>query len=75
MHEGKGARIAGGGGKDARGWPLAGGRVCVWAFVVNGFTCMQIDVGLKMPSLSMTTSEMNEMSFPIFRDMIEEAKK
>jgi hypothetical protein len=55
--------------------PHAGGRVCVWAFVVKGFACMQIYVGLKIPSLSMTTSEMNEMSFPIFRDMSEEAKE
>jgi len=27
--------------------------VCVWAFEVKGFACMQIYVGLKMPSLSM----------------------
>ena len=49
----RGRARSGGGARDARMWPHAGGRVCVWAFEVKGFACMQIYVGLKMPSLSM----------------------
>lgn len=65
QHAGKSARAAEGGQEGrARGRMLAGG----------GFDCLRISVGSNNAIVIYDRIRMNELNFPIFRDMCEEAK-